>query len=145
MTASDINTVLNLIVDGVGAVDALYVPQEGYSSIYTESWADAHDTPVELFVAEWARHKRAAKAIRDAQIISRSTHLLVFGGPRSKQPLNVATTQARKGRIVYYLAHGANELEEITVEESDRKQCKGKASSQQPTLAQVLKQASVPT
>jgi hypothetical protein len=142
LTASDIKDVLEIITNDTG-IDALYLPQEGYSSIYAESWADAHDVPVELFAAEWTRHKRAAKAIRDAGIIQRSTHLLVFGGPRSKQPLSVAMTQARKGRIVYYLAHGSQELEEITVEETGRRGCKGKESSQQPTLEQVLKGVSV--
>ena len=137
LTASDINTILDLISEDV-AIDAVYLPQEGYSSIYAESWAEAKGADVELFAAEWAKHKRAAKAIRDSRIIHGSTHLLVFGGPRTKQPLNVATTQARKGRTVYYLAHGSNELEEITVEENDHKQCKGKENSQQPTLEQVL-------
>lgn len=145
LTASDINNILDLIVEDVGTIQSFNLPQEGYSSIYAESWADVHDAPVEILMADWTKHKRAAKAIRDATIIHRSTHLLVFGGPRSKQPLNVAMTQARKGRTVYYLAHGSQELEEITLEENDRKGCKGKESSRQPTLEQVLKGVSVPS
>ncbi len=142
LTASDINTILDIITEDTG-IDALYLPQEGYSSIYAESWADIHDAPFELFAADWSKHKRAAKAIRDSRIINGATHLLVFGGPRSTAPLNVAKTQARKGRTVYYLAHGSTELQEITLEENDHKGCKGKVNSQQPTLEQVLKGESV--
>ncbi len=122
---------MNLIYEDVGDIlHALYVPQEGYSSIYAESWADSKRIPCEVLNAEWAKHKRAAAAIRNGRIMTMATHFLIFGGPRSTKPLATAQALARKGRPVYYMAHGTRELEEITVEESDHKLCKGKGRSQ---------------
>jgi hypothetical protein len=100
VTSAEITALLDLIVDDSGPLQAAYLPQEGMSSIYAESYFDAADVPTSALDANWARHGRAAVARRDAEIIQSSTHFLVFGGPRSQRPLKVATDLAKKGRTV---------------------------------------------
>lgn len=148
VTSAEITAILDLIVDDSGPVQAAYLPQEGMSSIYAESYFDAADIPTTALDANWARHGRAAVARRDAEIIRVATHFLIFGGPRSQKPLKVATELAKKGRAVYYLAHDSLDLEllEVTCLEPstclgqvkpDRKVSKGKENLRQPTLEEV--------
>jgi hypothetical protein len=163
VTSAEITALLDLIVADSGQLQAAYLPQEGMSSIYAESYLDAADVPVTALDASWHRHGRSAVARRDAEIVRSSTHFLVFGGPRSQRPLNVATELARKGRTVYYLPHGSLELELLEVTcpvltgpyhsgakpHADapltcpgqvgrgHKVSKGKGSSRQPTLEEV--------
>ena len=143
VTSAEITDLLDLIVGDTGPdIQAIYLPQEGMSSIYAEAYAEEHDIPVTSFEASWVRHGRSAVARRDAQIVAVATHFLVFGGPRSNKPLKVATDLATKGRTVYYLPHGSLELEllEVTCPEPtkpDRKTDTGKGNSRQPTLKQI--------
>ena len=117
LTSAEITQLLDLIKEDSGEFQAIYTPQEGYSSIYAEAYADAHEIPCTAFEAEWYKHGRSAKARRDAEIVRHATHFLVFGAPRSQQPLSVARSLLRKGLAVFYLPHGSLELEALEAEQ----------------------------
>ncbi len=116
LTSAEITQLLDLIKEDSGDFQAIYTSQEGYSSIYAESYADAHEIPCTAFEAEWYKHGRSAKARRDAEIVRHATHFLVFGAPRSQQPLSVARSLLRKGLAVFYLPYGSLELEALEAE-----------------------------
>ncbi len=117
LTSAEITQLLDLIKEESGDFQALYTPQEGYSSIYAEAYADAANIPYTAFEASWYKHGKSAKARRDAEISRHATHFLVFGAPRSQQPLSVARSLLRRGCAVFYLPHGSLELEALEAEE----------------------------
>jgi hypothetical protein len=117
LTSAEITQLLDLIKENSGEFQALYTPQEGYSSIYAEAYAEVADIPCTAFEASWYKHGKSAKARRDAEICRHATHFLVFGTPRSQQPLNVARSLLRRGSAVFYLPHGSLELEALEAEE----------------------------
>lgn len=117
LTSAEITQLLDLIKEDSGEFQAIYTPQEGYSSIYAEAYADSGSIPCTAFEAEWYKNGRSAKARRDAEIVRHATHFLVFGAPRSQQPLSVARSLLRKGLAVFYLPHGSLELEALEAEQ----------------------------
>lgn len=142
LTSAEITQLLDLIKEDSGDFQAIYTPQEGYSSIYVDSYAEEASIPCTAFEAEWYRHGKSAKARRDAEICRHATHFLVFGALRSQQPLSVARSLLRKGCVVFYLPHGSLELEALETEEPtkpllkhsqstlDHTLCKGRGRSQ---------------
>lgn len=116
LTSAEVTQLLDLIKEDSGEFQALYTPQEGYSSIYAEAYADAASIPCTALEAEWYKHGKSAKARRDTEICRHATHFLIFGAPRSQQPLNVARTLMRRGSTVFYLPHGSIELEALEAE-----------------------------
>ena len=139
LTSAEITQLLDLIKEDSGDFQAIYTPQEGYSSIYVEAYADANSTPHTTFEAEWYKHGRSAKARRDAEIVRHATHFFIFGAPRSQQPLTVARSLLRKNLVVFYLPYGSLELEALEAEseptkpslkEHDRTLCKERGRSQ---------------
>lgn len=148
ITSAEITSLLTLIVEDSGPLQAAYLSQEGMSSIYAETYFDANEIPVTALDANWARHGRSAALRRDAEIIQSATNFLVFGGPKSTRLLKIATDLAKKGRTVYYLAHNTLDLELLEVTSlkphadaaltgHGHKSNKGKGNSQQLTLEQV--------
>jgi hypothetical protein len=136
---------LSLIVDDIGRPTHILLPSEGDSSIHIETWAIKQDIEVACLEADWRRQGRRAKAVRDAQIVTQATHFLIFGGPRSTKPLELAKTLTHKGKKVYYLPYKSWELEEFAPlekapknAETGHKQDKGKGNLRQLTLTQVF-------
>jgi hypothetical protein len=115
LTDKDVIEILNLVAEDYPDVQALIVPSEGDSSIYAEAWAEKKKIPVTVHQADWRRDGKRAQIFRDHRIIYESTHFLIFGGPRSDRPLKTAEQLTRKGKIVYYMAHGSMELQQLEV------------------------------
>jgi hypothetical protein len=138
LASAETTQLLDLIKEDSGDFQALYVPHEGYSSIYAEAYADANEIPCTAFEAEWYKHGRSAKARRDAEIVRHATHFLIFGGPRSQQPLSVARSLLRKGHAVYYLPHGSLELEALEPEVASFQATRISVEKDQATLDHTL-------
>ncbi len=115
LTDKDITEIFDLIVEDYPEVQALIVPSEGDSSIYAEAWAEKKKIPVTVHQSDWRRDGRRAQIFRDNRIIHDSTHFLIFGGPRSERPLKTAEQLTKKGKTVYYMAHGSMELQQFEV------------------------------
>jgi len=114
MTAELADELMQLLIEDIGDIQSLIVPVGCNSSIYLEGWAEDNNVPVMLCEADFMKNGRMAAVYRDAQIQREATHFIIFGGPRSQKPLQVARTLAKKGRTVYYLEYGSTEIEEIT-------------------------------
>jgi hypothetical protein len=113
MTPELAGELMQLLIEDIGDIQSLIVPVGSNSSIYLEAWAEDNNVPVMLCEADFMKNGRMAAVYRDAQIQREATHFIIFGGPRSLKPLQVAQALAKKGKIVYYLAHGSTEIEEI--------------------------------
>ena len=141
LTQTDMATLLDLVCEDDGLPMHLNLQQEGYTSIYAETWADSHGLGTKIFPASFVRDGRRATMLRDQAIIRDSTVFLVISGPRSDRPLRVATALAQKGRKVFYLPPKSLEVAEIVIEPSPlkpgRKACKETSRSPQLTLEQV--------
>ncbi len=113
MTADLAAELMQLLIEDIGTPQSVIVPVGSNSSIYIEGWAEDNEIPVMLCEADFMKNGRMAAVYRDAQIQREATHFIVFGGPRSQKPLQVARSLAKKGKTVYYLAYGSTEIEEI--------------------------------
>ena len=117
MTPELADELMQLLIEDIGDIQSLIVPSGSNSSIYLEAWAEDNNIPVMLCEADFMKNGRMAAVYRDAQIQREATHFIIFGGPRSQKPLQVAQALAKKGKIAYYLAYGSTEIEEIIHEE----------------------------
>ena len=54
-----------------------------------EVWAEQNHVPCKVFPADWAKHGKAAGAIRNAEMGDYSNALLAFVSPRSKGTVNM--------------------------------------------------------
>lgn len=117
MTPELASELMQLLIEDIGTPQSLIVPVGSNSSIYLEAWAEDNNVPAMLCEADFMKNGRMAAVYRDAQIQREATHFIVFGGPRSQKPLQVARSLAKKGKIAYYLPHGSTEIEEITHED----------------------------
>ncbi len=117
MTPELATELMQLLIEDIGNPQSLIVPVGSNSSIYLEAWAEENNIPVTLCEADFMKNGRMAAVYRDAQIQRDGTHFIVFGGPRSQKPLQVAHTLSKKGKTVYYLAYGSTEIEEIVHKE----------------------------
>ncbi len=113
MTSELAGELMQLLIEDIGTPQSVIVPVGGNSSVYIEGWAEDNEIPVMLCEADFMKNGRMAAVYRDAQIQREATHFMVFGGPRSQKPLQVARSLAKKGKTVYYLAYGSTEIEEI--------------------------------
>jgi hypothetical protein len=117
MTPELADELMQLLIEDIGNPQSLIVPAGSNSSIYLEAWAEDNNVPVMLCEADFIKNGRMAAVYRDAQIQREATHFIIFGGPRSLKPLQVAQTLAKKGKTVYYLPYGSTEIEEVLHED----------------------------
>jgi hypothetical protein len=95
--------------------DKIILPAEGTSTIYISDWADVLKIPSQTYDADWKRHQRRAKFLRDARIQQESTHYLIFLNKRSEFNLKLANRLAKQGHTVFTVASNW-EVDELTVE-----------------------------
>jgi hypothetical protein len=93
--------------------DKIILPAEGTSTIFISDWADILKIPSQTYDADWKRHLRRAKFLRDARIQQESTHYLIFLNKRSKFNESLANRLARKGSTVFTVANNW-EIEVLT-------------------------------
>ena len=94
--------------------DKVILPAEGTSTIYISDWAESLKIPVQTYDADWKRHLRRAKFLRDARIQQESTHYLIFLNKRSTFNEKLAERLARKGAIVFTVS-SEWEVEELSM------------------------------
>jgi uncharacterized protein involved in exopolysaccharide biosynthesis len=81
--------------------DKVILPAEGTSTIYISDWAEILKIPSQTYEADWKRHLKRAKFLRDARIQQESTHYLIFLNKRSTFNEKLAERLAKKGSLVY--------------------------------------------
>lgn len=95
--------------------DKVILPAEGTSTIYISDWADVLKIPSQSYDADWKRHQRRAKFLRDARIQQEATHYLIFLNKRSQFNEKLANRLAKQGSIVFTVANNW-EVEELTAQ-----------------------------
>lgn len=96
--------------------ERLTLPAEGYSSIFLQDWAEQTKVQVQTYECDWKRHGRRAKIFRDGRIEKESTHFLIFLNKKSAFYESVATRLVKKGAVVFTVAYGTWELEQLVLE-----------------------------
>jgi hypothetical protein len=112
--------------------DRVILPSEGTSSIFISDWADTLNISCQIYEADWTRHHRRAKMVRDFRIQSESTHFLVFLNKRSEFNEKLANRLAKQGKLVFTVNYADRALEMLRVEEQQQH-----LSLQQQSLRQV--------
>jgi hypothetical protein len=84
--------------------DKIILPAEGTSTIFISDWADILKIQSQMYDADWKRHLRRAKFLRDARIQQESTHYLIFLNKRSTFNEKLANRLAAKGATVFTVA-----------------------------------------
>ena len=99
--------------------DTIIFPSDGLSSELVSQWAERNRISTHCVQADWKKFQRKAGILRDARIVKESTHLLVFGGVRSKTNEQTAIKQAKKGKQVFLVEPNPIEMCEIVVIDDD--------------------------
>ncbi len=107
----EITEIFTLMLEDIPPIQSILVSADGDLSIYVEQYAEKAKIPIQIYEADWRRDGRRAQIFRDARIVREATHYLIFGGPRSQKPLQTAEQLCKKGKTVYYIPHGALELQ----------------------------------
>jgi hypothetical protein len=90
------NEILNPILDDLGKIDKILLPEEHLTSTYIEAWAIRKEIDYDFIKSDWLNYGKKAGILRDGQIERQSTALLVFEGPRSRFYLDFAEKIARR-------------------------------------------------
>jgi hypothetical protein len=90
------NEILNPILDDLGKIDKILLPEEHLTSAYIEAWAIKKDIDYDFIKSDWLNYGKKASILRDGQVEKQSTALLVFEGPRSRFYLDFAERIAKK-------------------------------------------------
>ncbi len=111
-----VNSVMNpLTQEQERNPERILLPADGTTSLLLETWAGKQAVESKVYDADWVRLGRRARALRDAQILKESTHLLIFLGTRSDAYEKIAIREAKKGKTVYTVDATTNELVEWVV------------------------------
>jgi hypothetical protein len=97
--------------------DRVIIPSEGTSSIFISDWADMLNISCQIYEADWTRHNRRAKMLRDFRIQSESTHFLVFLNKRSEFNERLANRLTKQGKIVFTINYVDRALEKLILEQ----------------------------
>ena len=110
--------ILHPLMSAIGRLpDKLMIPSQGTSSAYISIWAERANLETVCVDADWRKLQRRAGIMRDARIVKDSTHLLVFGGAKSKNYEQLGIREAKKGKQVFLVDHASLDLCELVVEE----------------------------
>lgn len=97
-----IQEIMTLLLQEIGKVpERLILPSEGTSSIWVSDWAETLKIPTQVYEADWFRHQRKAKVLRDARIQKEATHFLIFLNKRSAFYESLAERLTKKGHTVF--------------------------------------------
>ena len=110
------NSIMNPLTQEQEKLPAkLLLPSDGATSLLLETWAGKQTVEAKVYEADWVRLGRRARALRDAQILKESTHLLLFLGTRSDAYEKIAIREVKKGKIVYTVDPNTMELAEWVI------------------------------
>jgi hypothetical protein len=90
------NEILNPILDDLGRIDKILLPDEHLTSTYIEAWAIRKEIDYDFVKSDWLNYGKKAGILRDGQVEKQSTVLLVFEGPRSRFYLDFAERIAKR-------------------------------------------------
>jgi len=90
------NEILNPILDDLGHIDKILLPEEHLTSTYIEAWAIRKSIDYDFVKSDWLNYGKKAGIMRDSQVEKQCTALLVFEGPRSRFYLDFAERIAKK-------------------------------------------------
>lgn len=90
------NEILNPILEDLGRIDKILLPEEHLTSTYIEAWALRKGIDYDFVKSDWLNYGKKASIMRDSQLEKQSTALLVFEGPRSRFYLDFAERIAKK-------------------------------------------------
>jgi hypothetical protein len=90
------NEILNPILDDLGKIDKILLPEEHLTSTYIEAWAIRKSIDYDFVKSDWLNYGKKAGILRDGQVEKQSTALLVFEGPRSRFYLDFAERIAKR-------------------------------------------------
>lgn len=113
---------LNLILQELGQMpNKILIPTEGISSIYIQAWAETFHIPFQLLHSDWVKNGKIAQILRDDRIQKDCTHALVFLSPRSNKLEKMAERMAKKGKTVFTSSFHTQELQQLCVEDPQKK------------------------
>lgn len=90
------NEILNPILDDLGHIDKILLPEEHLTSVFIEAWAIRKGIDYDFVKSDWLNYGKKASILRDGQVEKQSTALLVFEGPRSRFYLDFAERIAKR-------------------------------------------------